>query len=121
MVNEITCTECGSNISSNLRFCPNCKCNVESKDPKKTKGSPKIFDHPAWGIIYLVMGAWLLTMGSEWYFQLVGLGFVGFGIHKLYKKLKEKNQYSALTILKDRYAKGEITIEEFDKNKEELS
>ena len=62
---EITCTECGSKISSNLRFCPNCKCNIESKKPQKTRGSLKIFDHPAWGIIYLVMGAWLLVMGSE--------------------------------------------------------
>ena len=92
MDDELTCTECGNEFSSKLSFCPNCKCNVESKDPKKSRGSTKIFDHPTWGIIYLVMGGWLLTMGSEWYFQLVGIGFVGFGIHKLYKNFKRKTK-----------------------------
>jgi uncharacterized membrane protein len=120
MVDEITCAECGNEFRSNLKYCPNCKCNVESTEPKKSRGSPKIFDHPVWGIIYLFMGAWLLVMGSEWYFQLIGLVFVGFGFYKFYKKLKEKNQGNALTILKERYSKGEITKEEFDKMKDDL-
>ncbi len=95
MDDELTCTECGSKISSNLRYCPNCKCNVESKEskkPQKSSGSHKIINHPAWGILQIIVGSWLLVMGSEWYFQIMGLVFLGFGIHTLYKHHKKKNQ-----------------------------
>jgi hypothetical protein len=39
MVEDNLCRECDSELNPNLKYCPNCKCNVEmettkSKDPK---------------------------------------------------------------------------------------
>ena len=124
MVDELTCTECGSRLTANLRYCPNCKCNVESKEPKKLQksdGKQKLFNHPIFGIAHIIIGVWAIVTGGEWYFYLLGLVLMIFGIHTLYKNYKEKNRDKSIEILKEKYSKGEITKEEFDKTKDELS
>jgi hypothetical protein len=95
MVDELTCMECGSEIDSKLNYCPNCKCNVELKEPKKIQKSSekqKLFNHPIWGIAYIIIGIWAIVTGTEWYFYLLGVVLLVFGIHKLYITYKEKNQ-----------------------------
>ena len=52
-----------------------------------------------------------------------GIALIGIGISLIivYKSDKKKsNQSSSFNILKERYAKGEITIEELDKMKKDL-
>ena len=95
MVDKITCIECGGEIDSNLSYCPNCKCNVELKVQKKiqkSSGKQKLFNHPIFGIIYIIIGIWAIVTGIEWYFYLLGVVLLVFGVHKLYTTYKEKNQ-----------------------------
>lgn len=99
MVDKLTCVECGSEIDSNLRYCPNCKCNVDTKEPKKLQksgGKQKLFNNPMWGIAHIIIGVWAIVTGGEWYFYLLGLVLLGFGSHTLYKKYKEKNRDNTL-------------------------
>ena len=120
MVDEITCAECGNEFSSNLKYCPNCKCNVESTEPKKSSGFKKITQSNAYGAFLIIIGIMIL-FGGQWYHYLLAIAAIALGIHTFYKNSKKKNQGNAMEILKERYAKGEITKEEFDKMKEDLS
>jgi putative membrane protein len=58
-------------------------------------------------------------------FAIFGFGIIGIILVTVGavvpSKSKEKKDPNSLEILKDRYAKGEITKEEFDKMKEDLS
>lgn len=120
MTEELTCTECGSKISSNLKFCPNCKSNVGSKKPKKPSTLKKITQSNAYGLFLIIIGIMIL-FGGQWYHYLLAVVSLALGIHTFYKNSKKKNQGKAADILKERYAKGEITKEEFDNMKEDLS
>jgi len=120
MVDEITCTECGSEFNSKLSFCPNCKCNVESKKPKKPSGLKTITQSNAYGAFLMIIGIMIL-FGGQWYHYLLATAALGLGIHTFYKNSKKKKQGNAMEILKERFAKGEITKEEFEKTKEDLS
>jgi uncharacterized membrane protein len=57
--------------------------------------------------------------GGEWYFYLLGLVLLIFGIHTLYKNYKEKNRGKSIEIPKERNGKGKISKEEFDKTDDE--
>ena len=82
--------------------------------PFVLKENPKI-------VGYLLFGFAFVTLVSASFFGIIssalfvagGIAAVGWG-----KKSKEN---SSVEILKERYAKGEITKEEFDKMKEDLS
>ena len=63
----------------------------------------------------------MILFGGQWYHYLLAIASFVLGIHTFYKNSKKKNQGSTIAILKERYAKGEITKEEFDKMKGELS
>jgi len=54
------------------------------------------------------------------YFALALFGIGIFLIRKYGKDKKKSNESSVIGILKERYAKGEITKEEFDKMKKDL-
>lgn len=120
MVDEITCTECGSKFSSNRSYCPNCKCNVESNKPKKQSGLRKITQSNAYGAFLIIIGI-MIIFGGQWYHYILAIAAFVLGVHTFYKNSKKKKQDSATKILEERYAKGEITKEEFDKMKEDLS
>ena len=123
MDDVLTCIECGSEISPIDKFCTKCKSNTRPAKPVKIQSSNKsrgFLNSPIFAIAQLIFGTWLLVMGSEWYFQLIGFGSIVLAVHTLYKYQKTKQQGNALTILKERYAKGEITKEEFDEKKKDL-
>jgi putative membrane protein len=74
--------------------------------------------HPMWGM----WGAWglgmLLVMLMFW--VLVIVAFVG-GIRWLMHQGREPRSDTALEILRQRYARGEINKDEFDAKKRDLS
>ncbi len=124
MDDVLKCKECGIEITVNAKFCPVCKSNTEPAKPVKIQSSNKsrgFLNSPIFAIAQLIFGTWLLVMGSEWYFQLIGFGSIVLAVHTLYKYQKTKQQGNALTILKERYAKCEITKEEFDKLKKDMT
>ena len=73
-----------------------------------------------------MMGGWTGT-GGRWWSPAVNFGFVlliGVGIILLvtgWKPLKTSGSDKALAIVRERYARGEITRKEFEKIKEDLS
>jgi len=74
-----------------------------------------------WGMHYM-WGAWgvgmMLMMILFWGLIIVGLVF---GIRWLISEGKESRSDSALDILRQRYARGEINKEEFETRKREIS
>ena len=74
--------------------------------------------HPMWG----VWGAWgigmMLVMLVFWGVVIVGIVL---GIRWLVTQGKETRSDSALEILRQRYARGEINREEFEAKKRDLS
>ena len=120
MDDVLKCKECGIEITVNAKFCPECKSNIKPVKIQSSNKSRGFLNSPIFAIAQLTFGTWLLVMGSEWYFQLIGLGSIALAVHTLYKYRKTKQQGNALSILKERYAKDEITNEEFDKMKKDL-
>ncbi len=65
-------------------------------------------------------------MGFGWLFMIIFWGLVILGVIYIVKMIAERSRpsekgESALDILKKRYAKGEITREEFEKMKDDLT
>ena len=102
MVEDMLCRECGSELNPKLKYCPNCKCNVGIEKIEKIDDTPqkmraqnplqKFTDNVVWGMILLVIGGYQLLMGSEWYFQIIGVLVLGLGFRNLYKNYKRKTQ-----------------------------
>jgi len=53
---------------------------------------PKFFNSTAWGIIAIISGIGLLTVGTEWYHYLLGIMGLTSGGYSLYKNSKKKNE-----------------------------
>lgn len=64
-------------------------------------------------------------MGLGWLFMIIFWGLVIFGIAYLIQNIakgtKKEDQESPVEILKKRYAKGEITKEEFERMRDDLN
>ncbi|MFZ9006576.1 MAG: hypothetical protein ACO293_07340 [Nitrosopumilaceae archaeon] len=89
MVEEITCAECGSKLSINLKFCPNCKCNVGSNEPKKPSSLRKITQSNVYGIFLVIIGI-MIIFGEQWYHYLLAVVAIALGIHTFYKNYQKK-------------------------------
>jgi uncharacterized membrane protein len=124
------CVECGCEISTNDKFCPECKCNTKPAklaEPPKINKKPNIIkrfvDHPVYNVPLFLVGIWqVLTRDIEtdtlWFFVGIILMIItSHNIYKYYMNRLKRSQNQAIDILKERYAKGEITKEEFDKMK----
>jgi len=90
-------------LDSNLKYCPNCKCNTEigkiDDTPQKmrtTNPFQKFTENIVWGIAMLVIGGYQLVTGIEWYFQVIGVLVIALGIRNLYKNYKKKSQGNLL-------------------------
>jgi putative membrane protein len=64
-------------------------------------------------------------MGFGWLFMIIFWALVILGVVNIFKMISERSRpaekgETALDILKKRYAKGEITKEEFERMKEDL-
>jgi len=53
---------------------------------------PKFFNSTAWGIIAIISGIGLLTVGTEWYHYLLGIMGLTSGGYSIYKNSKKKNE-----------------------------
>jgi len=62
-------------------------------------------------------GGWMMIF---WWLLLIAIGYGFFQFFRVHQKPNSNNQESALDVLKKRYAKGEITKNEFEQKKEEL-
>ena len=109
MVEDNLCRECGSELNPKLKYCPNCKCNVEIEKIEKiekiedtpqkmrTKNSfQKLTQSAGWGIMMIIIGSYQLLSFGEWYFQVIGVLVIGLGIRNLYKNYKKKSQGNSL-------------------------
>ncbi len=106
MVEDNLCRECGSELNPNLKYCPNCKCNVGIEKIEKIDDTPqkmrshspfqKFTENIVWGIMMLVIGGYQLLTGNEWYFQVIGVLVIGLGIRNLYKNYKKKSRNNSL-------------------------
>jgi len=90
-------------LNPKFRYCPNCKCNVEIEkiDDTPQKMMPKnsfqkLTQSAVWGIMMVIIGSYQLLSGNEWYFQVIGVLVIGFGIRNLYKNYKKKSQGNSL-------------------------
>jgi len=106
MVEDNLCRECGSELNPKLKYCPDCKCNVEIAKIEKIDKIEKIEDTPQkmmpknsfqkltqsglWGMMMIVIGSYQLLSFGEWYFQVIGALVIGFGVRNLYKNYKKK-------------------------------
>jgi putative membrane protein len=67
------------------------------------------------------MGFWMIFNVIFWLLIVVGIGFLLFwGVNKTKEVEKKPKEESALDILKNRYAGGEINREEFEEKKKDL-
>ncbi len=106
MVEDNLCRECGSELNPKIKYCPNCKYNVEIEKMEKIDDTPqkmrtknsfqKFTESIVWGIMMLIIGSYQLLSGNEWYFQVIGVLVIGFGIRNLYKNYKKKSQGNSL-------------------------
>jgi hypothetical protein len=103
MVKDNLCRECDSELNPNLKYCPNCKCNVEVEkiDDTPQKAKPqnsfqKFTENIVWGIAMLAIGSYQILTGVEWYFQVIGVLVIGLGIRNLYKNYKKKTRGNSL-------------------------
>jgi len=133
MDDVLTCIECGSEISPIDKFCTKCKPNTRPSkpiEPPKINKKPNIlsrfYAHPVTNVVLLLVGIWnVLTRDIEtetlWF--IVGVVIMITSSNRLYRYYKDrsnKTQNQATDILKERYAKGEISKDEFDKMKKDL-
>jgi len=129
----LTCIECGHEINTKDRFCPNCKCNTKPAKPveppkivKKLNPVSRFFEHPVWNMPMFLIGIWqVLTRDIEtdtlyFFLSVFIVIFTSRNLYKYYKNRAKRSQNQSIDILKERYAKGEISKEEFDKIKEDL-
>ncbi len=127
------CVECGCEISTNAKFCPECKCNTKPAklaEPPKINKKPNIIkrfvEHPVYNVPLFLVGIWqALTRDIEtetlWFFVGIFLMIItSHNIYKFYMNRLKRSQNQAIDILKERYAKGEITKEEFNDMKKDL-
>ena len=127
------CVECGCEISTNAKFCPECKCNTKPAklaEPPKINKKPNIIkrfvEHPVYNVPLFLVGIWqALTRDIEtetlWFFIGIFLMIMtSHNIYKFYMNRLKRSQNQAIDILKERYAKGEISKEEFDNMKKDL-
>ncbi len=108
MVEDNLCRECDSELNPKIKYCPNCKCNVEIEKIEKIDDTPqkmrtknsfqKFTESIVWGIMMLVIGGYQLLTGNEWYFQIIGVLVIGLGIRNLYKNYKKRNRDNSLDI-----------------------
>lgn len=105
MVEDNLCRECNSELNPTLKYCPNCKCNVEIEKIEKIDDTPqvkttnsfqKFTENIVWGIAMLAIGSYQILTGNEWYFQVIGVLVIGLGIRNLYKNYKKKSQGNSL-------------------------
>lgn len=103
MVEDNLCRECGSELNPKIKYCPNCKCNVEIEkiDDTPQKMVPKnsfqkLTQSGLWGIMMIIIGSYHIVSFGEWYFQVIGILVIGFGIRILYKNYKKKSQGNSL-------------------------
>ena len=79
MVEDNLCRECGSELDPNLKYCPNCKCNVEMEKIEKIDDTPqkirpknsfqKLTESVLWGIMMVVIGGLIISyavFSFEW-------------------------------------------------------
>ena len=127
------CDECGCEISTNAKFCPECKCNTKPAklaEPPKINKKPNIIKRfvelPVYNVPLFLVGIWqALTRDIEtetlWFFVGIFLMIItSHNIYKFYMNRLKRSQNQAIDILKERYAKGEITKEEFNDMKKDL-
>ncbi len=130
---RLTCIECGHEIYPKDRFCPNCKCNTKPAKPveppkivKKLNPVSRFLEHPVWNMPMFLIGIWqVLTRDIEtetlyFFLSVFIVIFTSRNLYKYYKNKSKRSQNQSIDILKERYAKGEISKEEFDKIKEDL-
>ena len=106
MVEDNLCRECGSELNPKIKYCLNCKCNVEIEKIEKIDDTPqkmrttnsfqKLTQSGIWGIMMIIIGSYQLVSYGEWYFQVIGVLVIGFGIRNLYKNYKKKSQGNSL-------------------------
>ena len=102
MVEGNLCRECNSELNPNLKYCSNCKCNIEiekiddTPQVKTTNSFQKFTENIVWGIAMLAIGSYQILTGVEWYFQVIGVLVIGLGIRNLYKNYKKKTQGNSL-------------------------
>jgi hypothetical protein len=106
MVEDNLCRECGSELNPKIKYCPNCKCNVEiekiekiddtSQKMRTTNPFQKLTQSALWGFMMIIIGSYQIVSFGEWYFQVIGVLVIGFGIRNLYRNYKKKSQGNSL-------------------------
>ncbi len=88
-------------------------------------GTLKFFNHPIWNCFLILVGVWNLLKDPEtetiWF--LIGIGLLIVGIYGLYKHYKNKNTSNTkdpIDYLNERYAKGELTNDEYYSQRKDL-
>ena len=75
--------------------------------------------HPMWSVVIAVVAAWILLILLGWALLhlapfVLGIVAAVLGIRWLIRNTDGSRSDAAVTILRERYARGEITKEEFD-------
>ncbi len=106
MVKDNLCRECGSELNPKIKYCPNCKCNIEIEKIEKIDDTPqkmrttnpfqKLTQSTMWGFMMIIIGSYQIVSFGEWYFQVIGVLVIGFGIRNLYRNYKKKSPGNSL-------------------------
>jgi len=85
----------------------------------------KLTNSKSWIAFLIIFGSWSIATSNpetEPIMFLFGLILLIMGIYRIYKRIKlsESNKISPNDYLNERYAKGEITKEEYDKIKDDF-
>ena len=67
-------------------------------------------------------GGWWMWLGGVWMFLFWGglIGLIAWGITRLTRRDSSTQKHTPLDVAKERYARGEITREEFEQIKRDL-